>query len=102
MQRLVVTRANTKHVKYKIGFTEYSHALSNVYVQLLTNVKAWNSLDASSGSGQSPFGFLNTKDNKVQGRIQELKKGVCFERVRAERGEKFWVTTPTFAKLRPF
>ena len=32
-----------------------------------------------------------------QGRIQELKKGGSFERVRAERAEKFWVSTPTFA-----
>ena len=33
----------------------------------------------------------------IQGRIQELKKGGSFERVRAERAEKFWVTTPTFS-----
>ena len=37
-----------------------------------------------------------------QGRIQELKKVGSFERVRAEHAEKFWVTTPTFAKPRPF
>ena len=37
-----------------------------------------------------------------QGRIQEFKKGGSFKRVRAERAEKFWVTTPTFAKPRPF
>ena len=34
----------------------------------------------------------------TQGRIQEFKKGGSFKRVRAERAEKFRVTTPTFAK----
>ena len=38
----------------------------------------------------------------VQGWIQEFKKGGSFKRVHAERAEKFWVTTPTFAKLHPF
>ena len=37
-----------------------------------------------------------------QGRIQEFKKGGSFKRMRAERTEKFRVTTPTFAKPRPF
>ena len=34
--------------------------------------------------------------DKEQGRIQEFEKGGSFKRVRAERAEKFWVTTPTF------
>ena len=37
----------------------------------------------------------------MQGRIQEFKGG-SFKRVRAECGEKFGVTTPTFSKPRPF
>ena len=36
-----------------------------------------------------------------QGRIQEFKKGGCFERVRAKRAEKFGVTTPISAKPKP-
>ena len=38
----------------------------------------------------------------MQGWIQEFKKGGSFKRVHAERGEKFRLTTPTFAKPRPF
>ena len=40
--------------------------------------------------------------NLHQERIQEFKEGGSFKIVCAERAEKFWVTTPTFAKPRPF
>ena len=32
----------------------------------------------------------------VRGGSRNLRRGVLFKRVRAERAEKFWVTTPTF------
>jgi len=50
----------------------------------------------------SPTATHHIKVNGSQGRIQEFKKGGSFKIVRAERAEKFWVTTPTFAKPRPF
>ena len=43
-----------------------------------------------------------TKYIGIQRRIQEFEKGGSFKRVHKERGDNFRVTTPTFAKPRPF